>query len=198
MPVYIKMIKDAQRKSLITDLPLYDTNLLATATKPVLALQKYPYKYREWERNPKDAKTWAAWKLRCNWAYKLRKCAHQDLDVEIQFGSANDAMGAQPSAPRHFNPSAGEPIEYKQLEVYLDNLAHANTNKKAVRQQLSSAFALLTTTNATLVEEIKAIPANKKYFVSLACSANITKSVKGKEKGLWTKANPGRYIVGGN
>ena len=81
-------------------------------------------------------------------------------------------MGAQPSAPQHSNLLAGEPIGYKKREGCLDNLAHVTTNKKAVLQQLSSAVASLTATNATHVVEIKALTAEEKYLRGLARSAN--------------------------
>ena len=106
-------------------------------------------------------------------------------------------MGAQLSTPWHCTPSAVGPIEYKKLEGYLDNLAHVATNKNAVLQQLYAAATLLTTTNSMPVEEIKALTANKKYLGGLARSANTANPGKGKEKGLWTMANTGRYIVSG-
>ena len=113
-------------------------------------------------------------------------------------------MGTRPSVTRHSNvwfvtppPSSGYPIKYEKLEGYLDNLAHAATNKKLVLQQLSAAVALLTATNATLVQEIKALTSNNKYLGGLARSTTTAHPGKGKEKGRWTKANPGRFIVGG-
>ena len=106
-------------------------------------------------------------------------------------------MEARPSATQHSNSSAGEPIEYKELKGYLDNLAHAATSEKAVLQQLSAAVALLTATNSTLMKEIKELTADKKYLGCLSRSVNTDKPIKGEEKGRWKKANPGRFIVDG-
>ena len=63
MPVYINMLKDAQRKSKITNLPLSNATLLAAATKAVFALQEYLDKTREWKREAKADRTWPEWKL---------------------------------------------------------------------------------------------------------------------------------------
>ena len=60
MTVNINTIKDAQRKLLSTALPLSDATLLATETKAVFASKDYPGDSREWERDTKDAKAWAA------------------------------------------------------------------------------------------------------------------------------------------
>ena len=183
MNVYVNIIRDSQRKSLITDLPLYDTTLISTATKTIFALQENPYESCDWERYPKDAKTWEAWKLRYKRAYELWQLAHQAPDGASQFGSVNAAMGAQSSAPWNSNPSDGEPIDYKKLEGYLDNLAHANTNNNVVLKQLSATVAFLTATNAMLVEDIKALTSNNKYLGGLAHSVNTAKPGKVKEKG---------------
>ena len=47
MPIYINMLKDAQRKLLNTDLLLSDATLLVTATKSVFASQEYPDESRK-------------------------------------------------------------------------------------------------------------------------------------------------------
>ena len=146
----------------------------------------------------------AAWKLRYKRAYNLRQLAHQVSDGASQFGSANLSIRTRPSAPQHSNvrfanqpPSAGEHIKYVKIEGYLDNLAHAATKKKAVLQKLFAVVALLTTTNATIVEEIKALTADNKYPGRLARSATTVQPGKGKENDHWTKANPGHSIVYG-
>ena len=64
MPVYVNMIKESQRKLLSTNIPFSSATLLVTATKSVFALQEYSDESCEWECDPKDDKTWAAWKLR--------------------------------------------------------------------------------------------------------------------------------------
>ena len=113
-------------------------------------------------------------------------------------------MGMRPSATQHSDVrfanqlrSAVEPIEYKKFEGYLDNLAHAATNKKAVLQKLTASVALLFSTNATIVAKIKALTTDNKYLGGLARSATTSHPRKGKGKGRWTKANPGCFIVGG-
>ena len=80
MPVYLNILEDAQRKSLITDLSLSEATLLATETKSIFASQEYQDKSREWERDPKDTKTCGAWKLRNKRAYELMQLAHQASD----------------------------------------------------------------------------------------------------------------------
>ena len=72
MHVYANMLEEYQRKLLSTDLPLPEATLLATTTKSVFDLQEYPNESCKWECDPKDAKTWADWKLRYKWAYGLR------------------------------------------------------------------------------------------------------------------------------
>ena len=79
MPVYINMLEDDQRKLIIINLPLSNATILAMETIAVFALQDYLYKSREWERDPKAAKTWAVWKLRYKRAYEQGKLAHQAL-----------------------------------------------------------------------------------------------------------------------
>ena len=116
MTFYVNILEEAQIKSLSTDLPLSKSTIIATATKSVFASQEYTDQYREWECDLKDTKTWAAWKLEYKRAFELQQLAHQASDGEIQFDSANAAMGARPSALRHSNPSAGESLEYKKLE----------------------------------------------------------------------------------
>ena len=200
MPVYLNILEDAQRKSLITDLPLSEANILATETKSIFASQEYPDKSREWEREPKDAKTWATWKLRNNRAYEMMQLVHQASDGKIHFNSANSAMTTWTSGPQHSNvlistqpPSAGEPIEYKKLESYFGNLAQAATNKKAVLLQLFAAVASLTATNATLMEDIRVLTANNKYIGGLKRSMTTNKpgKEKGKGKGRWAKGESG-------
>ena len=83
----------------------------------------------------------------------------------------NDVMGTQTSALR--SSTAGEPINYKKFEGYLDNLSHAATNKKVVLQQLSTAFTLFTSNNAMIVEQIKALTTNNKYLGGMARSASF-------------------------
>ena len=56
---------------------------------------------------------------------------------------------------------------------------------------------MLTATNATLVLEIKVLTSDGKYLSELEHSATTANPGKGKEKGRWTKANLGRFIVGG-
>ena len=147
---------------------------------------------------------WTAWNLRYNRAYKLRQLAHQASDGVIQLGTANAAMVTRPYAPRHSDvwfrnqpPSTGEPIEYEKLEGYLNNLAHAAANKKAVLQKLSATAASITATNAMIVEEIKYLNANNKYLGGLTRSVTTAQLGKVKQKGRWTKENPGCFIVGG-
>ena len=84
-------------------------------------------------------------------------------------------MGAWTSVPRQSNPSDGEPIDYEKLKGYLDNLAHTAINKKAVLQQLSAAVALLTSANATLLEENKVLTTTNKYLGGLERSKNTAK-----------------------
>ena len=71
MPVYINILEDAHHKLLSTNLPLYNATLLVMATKGVFVLQEYPDVSQEWEWDPKDAKTWAAWEICYKQAYKL-------------------------------------------------------------------------------------------------------------------------------
>ena len=104
MRIYVNMLKDAQRKLQITNLLLSDSTLLATATKYVFTSQEYPDDPRDWEREPKDAKTWSAWKIRYNRAYKLRQLAHQTSDRAIHFVSTDAAMGTRPFAPQQSAP----------------------------------------------------------------------------------------------
>ena len=73
-------------------------------------------------------------------------------------------------------------------------MVHAATNQNVVLQKLSTAAASLTVNNATLMEEIKALAVDNKYFGGLARS--VTTAQPGKGKGRWTKETPGRFIVG--
>ena len=112
MPVYINMIEDAQRKLLSTELSISSATILATATKAVFASHEYPDEFCKWESDPKDTKTWAAWKLRYKRACEMRQLTQQASDGARQSGSANAANGTRPYAMRHYKPSSGEPIEY--------------------------------------------------------------------------------------
>ena len=99
----------------------------------------------------------------------------------------------QPSTLRNSGanqpPSAGEPIEYKKLEGYINNLSHAATNKNTMLQQLTASIASLTSTNKMLVAKIKSLTANNKYLGGIARSTTTAHPGKGNGKGRWAKLN---------
>ena len=83
--------------------PYLQRNYFRRGNKIRFTLQEYTDKSCEWERDPKDAKTWAAWNLKYKRAYDMRQLLHQASYGESQFVSADAAMVTLPSAPLHYN-----------------------------------------------------------------------------------------------
>ena len=156
IPQYINLMEVAQRKAARGNLPVTDQTMVAIASKSVLAASDFDTATEKWDELPDSAKTWAAWKAHYNAAHDAHERKLLAAPDASQFGGANAAThqrGNQPTGGRvgfsNGAPPSGDFMN--QFDGYMDNLANAATNEKAVLERLSKSIADLTEANSKLV-----------------------------------------------
>ena len=161
VPEYINRLEDAQKKATRASLPITDDWLAAIATMSLLSAGSFPKLRIEWDGLAPASKTWAAWKT---WALKSQKTMEREQrasgargDVFGTAATAADTHGIVPKTHSFLPTAAGAPSQplLADLDRYLDNMAAAVTNEKAVLDTLVSSNAELTKLTSTKISKLE-------------------------------------------
>jgi hypothetical protein len=161
VPEYINKLDDAQKKASRAQLPITDEWLAAIATMSLLSAGSFPKLHLDWDGLAPAAKTWTAWKT---WALKSQKTTEREQRASgirgDVFGSAASAIQAHGTTadPHNLLPSTYDPTAQPvlaELDRYLDNMAAAVTNEKAVLETLVSTNAELSKLSSTKIAKLE-------------------------------------------
>ena len=151
------MLEDAQKQAGQSRRTISDKTLLLFASTAILTTKRYPRTNDDWDYRSEDQQTLDNWKT----SYKR---AHAKVRVKAQAVEGFDKFGAVNAADQVLKNSevatenGGDEVGMKALEVYFDNLAAINNNKKSVLDQLVTNNANLAATNEYLVAIVKNYP----------------------------------------
>jgi hypothetical protein len=146
IPEYIFLLEDAQRKAARACLPIIDQTLTVLTSTALLAADTFSRTTELWEQLDPANKTRAAWKTAYLAAHKKRAnrlCATGGADY---LGHANSAHSTT------LNPGLLDSIDNA-----LNNLPSADSNKKAILEQLIASNSSIATSNSNLTNQVKTL-----------------------------------------
>ena len=222
-PEYINHLKDTQKKSVRSKLPIDNKWLAAIVTSSLLAAGIFPKQRPKWESLPRANKTWAVWKTTFRSHQLTLECEQQATGEQGDiFGSTAAAISihgittatATPGAlitpnALAFHAASGTSTTHvgdfalQYLDGHLDRMSDAATNSGLTLSQLTDANARLAATNSTQYQNIKKLLTDIKLSSS---SPNPRSSSTGAGAGatgnqqnikLLQAAIKNRWIVGG-
>jgi hypothetical protein len=192
IPEYIIMLEDSQKKAKRANLPISDDVLAAIATKSLMEANTFPDETKDWGKLPLNQKSWAEWKAHYLLAHEARELHIRACGGKEPFNGANAASEIPPTANRPVSSdrSAVPPSEaaMERLDDYLDNIANAATNEKAVLEELVATNSKQAETISTQAQNIKSLT---HQVQKLHEQISSLKKGSGKNSSTWTPVSDG-------
>ena len=161
IPEYIIMLEDSQKKAKRANLPISDDVLAAIATKSLMEANTFPDETKDWGKRALNLKSWSEWKAHYLLAHEARELHIRACGGKEPFNGANAASEVPPNSQRPVasGRAAMPPNEaaIERLDDYLDNIANAATNEKAVLKELVATNAKQAETISTQAQNIKSL-----------------------------------------